>query len=137
MNLEEHDPSFDPEAFLRGIEHAWQRRDGEAAAAGYSPDAVLVYGNGQKRTGEELRLWPSAWFDYARDLRIKKTFRAFSGDCLASEWESAYTHPKTGQPIRERGAEFFWIRSGMVYRHHMFEHTWADGEEAEQRWPAI
>jgi nuclear transport factor 2 (NTF2) superfamily protein len=127
----------DPIAFLARIEAAWQARDGQAAAAGYSDDAVLVYGNGQRRSGQELRSWPQQWFDFARDLRIRKTFRALTGDCLASEWESSYTHPVTGKTIHERGAEFFFIRpDGLVYLHHMYEHTWPDGER-DAAWPAI
>jgi ketosteroid isomerase-like protein len=128
---------IDPVAYLRDIERAWQARDGQAAAAGYTDDAVLLYGNGQCRTGAALRRWPQEWFDYATDLQIKKTFRAFTGDCLASEWESRYTHPQTRKTIRERGAEFFFLRDGKVYRHHMYEHTWPEGENADDRWPTI
>jgi len=121
--------SIDPVGYLAEIEAAWQARDGEAAAAGYSEDAVVIFGNGQQRSGEELRAWPQEWFDFATDLQIKKTFRAFSGDCLASEWESSYTHPTTGKRMHERGAEFFFIRpGGKIYRHHAFEHSWADGD---------
>jgi nuclear transport factor 2 (NTF2) superfamily protein len=126
----------DPVAYLSAIEDAWRRRDGAAASAGYTDDAVLIFGNAQQRSGAELRRWPQQWFDFARDLRITKTYRAFSGDCLASEWESEYTHPRTGKMIKERGAEFFFLRDGKVYRHHMFEHTWPAGQHATP-WPAI
>lgn len=130
-------PVTDPVGYLAEIEAAWRRRDGVAAAAGYTEDAVLVYGNAQTRTGEALRQWPQQWFDFAPDLRITKTFRSFAGDCLASEWESTYTHPVSGETVHERGAEFFFIRiDGKVYRHHMFEHTWLDDQQ-EQAWPAI
>lgn len=129
--------AFDPVAYLRRIESAWQARDGQAAAAGYADDAVLIFGNGQERRGEELRRWPRQWFEFAADLQIYKTFRAFSGDCLASEWRSEYTHPQTGRRMRERGAEFFWINADRkVYLHHMFEHTWPDGEQPAA-WPAV
>ncbi len=127
----------DPVAYLAEIESIWQARDGARAAGGYSDDALQIYGNGQRRTGEALRAWPQAWFDYATDLRIKKTFRALTGDCLAAEWESEYTHPATGKPVHERGAEFFFIRpDGKVYLHHMYEHTWPHGQQDEP-WPAI
>lgn len=126
----------DPGAYLAAIEDAWKRRDGRAAASSYTEDAVLVYANGQQRTGPALRSWPGEWFAYATDLEISKTLRAFSGNCLASEWESVYTHPKTGKRIRERGAEFFFIRDGLIYRHHMYEHTWPEGE-GDGVWPAI
>jgi nuclear transport factor 2 (NTF2) superfamily protein len=130
--------AIDPVAYLRQIEAAWQARDGQAAAAGYADDAVLIFGNGQERAGDELRAWPQQWFDFARDLRIEKTFRAFTGDCLASEWRSEYTHPRNGKRMVERGAEFFWIRpDGKVYRHHMFEHTWPEGENRSDQWPVV
>lgn len=119
---------LDPVEWLAGVERAWQARDGRAAAAGYTDDAVLIWGNDQRRTGEALANWPKYWFDYAKDLQIKKTFRAMSGDCIATEWESVYTHPENGKTIRERGAEFFFVRpDGKVYLHHMFEHTWPEG----------
>jgi len=123
-------PAIDPIAYLAGIESAWVARDGEAAVAAYADDAVLVFANGEVRTGQDLREWPQRWFDFARDLTIRKTFRAFTGDCLASEWSSSYTHPVTGRPMHERGAEFFFIRGdGKVYRHHLYEHTWAESDE--------
>jgi uncharacterized protein (TIGR02246 family) len=133
----ETSPAIDPVAYLREIEVAWQARDGQAAAASFAEDAVQVYGDGHERRGEELRAWPQQWFDFAADLTIAKTFRAFSDDCLASEWRSEYTHPRTGKRMHERGAEFFWINSqGKIYRHQMFEHTWADGE-TQTGWPAV
>jgi nuclear transport factor 2 (NTF2) superfamily protein len=130
--------SFDPVGYLAEIERAWQARDGTAAVAGYSADAVVIFGTGQSRSGDDLRSWPARWFEYAADLRIRKTFRAFTGNCLASEWESEYTHPVSGKAVKERGAEFFFIRpDGKVYLHHMFEHTWFRDEEEAPRWPAI
>jgi hypothetical protein len=48
-----------------------------------------------------------------------------------------YTHPDTGRVMLERGAELFFIRPDRkVYRHHMFEHTWPEGEP-QQPWPAV
>lgn len=133
--FDETHPEFDPVAYLRdAIEVYWKARDGVGAAAGYTDDAVLVYGRGQTRTGDALRAWPQAWFDFATDLDIAKAFRAFSGNCLAAEWESHFTHPETGQAMAERGAEFFWLRGGKVYLHHMFDHTWPAGEDAPA-WP--
>lgn len=131
------DTQIDPVAFLREIERAWQARDGKAAAASYSDDAVLIFGNGQSRTGEELRAWPQRWFDFAVDLEIEKRLCAFSDNCLAGEWESRYTHPETGQIMLERGAEFFWLRGTQIYLHHMFEHTWIEGEGDGGGWPAV
>lgn len=96
----------DPVGYLAAIEDAWQRRDGEAAAAGYSDDAVLIYGNGATRSGEELRAWPQKWFDYAKDLRIHKTFRAFTGNCLAGEWK-ALTRTPSPRKQSESAAQRF------------------------------
>ena len=28
----------------------------------------------------------------------------------------------------ERGAELFYLRGEMVYEHHMWQHTWPEGE---------
>jgi hypothetical protein len=128
---------FDASAYLRAIEKAWQDRDGRVAADFYTDDAVMFFADGQRRSGAALRAWPQAWFDFATDLRITKHLRAYSDGCLADEWESRYTHPVTGKTMLERGAEFFWIRDGKVYLHHMFEHTWAEGENTDATWPAV
>ena len=120
--------SVDPVAFIREVEKIWQARDGAMAAAGYTEDAVVYYGQGQSHTGERLRKWPSRWFDYARDLSITKTYRGHHGNCIAGTWESRYTHPRTGKCILERGAELFYLRGEKVYEHHMWQHSWPEDE---------
>jgi nuclear transport factor 2 (NTF2) superfamily protein len=129
--------SIDPIDFLREAERAWREGDAEAALAPYTEDAVLHYGEGLSRSGEELRDWPQRWFEYLTDeFKITKTFRAFSDDCLASEWQSEWTHPATGEQMIDRGAEFFFFRGDKVYLHHMFEHSWVAGEQAPPQWIA-
>ena len=123
--------SVDPVAFIREVEKIWQARDGAMAAAGYTEDAVVYYGQGQSHAGERLRNWPSRWFEYARDLSITKTYRGHHGNCIAGTWESRYTHPKTGKCILERGAELFYLRGEKVYEHHMWQHSWPEDEVPE------
>ena len=98
------------------------------AAAGYTEDAVVYYGQGQSHTGERLRNWPSRWFEYAHDLSITKTYRGHHGNCIAGTWESRYTHPESGQCILERGAELFYLRGEKVYEHHMWQHSWPEDD---------
>jgi len=120
--------SVDPMAFIRQVEKIWQAHDGTKAAEGYTEDAVVYYGQGQSHTGERLRNWPSRWFEYAQDLTITKTYRGHHGNCIASTWESRYTHPETGKGIVERGAELFFLSGDKVYEHHMWQHSWPEGE---------
>ena len=120
--------TVDPVDFVREVEKVWQARDGEAAAASYTEDAVVYYGQGQTHRGEELRKWPAAWFNYAKDLEITKTYRGHHGNCIAGTWESRYTSPETGKIIRERGAELFFLRGDMVCEHHMWQHSWPEDE---------
>ena len=120
--------SVDPVAFIRKVEKIWQARDGDVAAAGYTEDAVVYYGQGQSHTGERLRNWPTRWFEYARDLSITKTYRGHHGNCIAGTWVSRYTHPETGKQIIERGAELFYLRGEKVYEHHMWQHSWPEDE---------
>ena len=119
---DDNDPglSVDPIAFIREVEKIWQARDGAMAAAGYTEDAVVYYGQGQSHSGERLRNWPARWFEYARDLSITKTYRGHHGNCIAGTWVSRYTHPETGKQILERGAELFYLRGAKVYEHHMW-----------------
>ena len=123
--------TVDPVAFIREVEKIWQARDGAMAAAGYTEDAVVYYGQGQSHAGERLRNWPSRWFEYARDLSITKTYRGHHGNCIAGTWESRYTHPETGKCILERGAELFYLRGEKVYEHHMWQHSWPEDEVPE------
>jgi nuclear transport factor 2 (NTF2) superfamily protein len=125
--------TVDPVAFVREVEKVWQARDGAAAAAAYTEDAVVYYGRGQSHKGEALRNWPARWFAYAKDLRINKTYRGHHGNCIAGTWESRYTDPETGKVMNERGAELFFLRGDMVYEHHMWQHSWADGEVADDK----
>ena len=123
--------SVDPIAFIREVEKIWQARDGAMAAAGYTEDAIVYYGQGQSHSGERLRNWPARWFEYARDLSITKTYRGHHGNCIAGTWVSRYTHPETSKQILERGAELFYLRGAKVYEHHMWQHSWAEDEAPE------
>ena len=123
--------SVDPIAFIREVEEIWQARDGAMAAAGYTKDAIVYYGQGQSHSGAGLRNWPARWFEYARDLSITKTYRGHHGNCIAGTWVSRYTHPETGKQILERGAELFYLRGEKVYEHHMWQHSWPEDEAPE------
>ncbi len=125
--------TVDPKAFIRDVEEVWRARDGAAAAAGYTDDAVVHYGQGQTHTGEALRNWPTRWFAYAKDLRIKKTYRAHTGNCIVGTWESRYTSPGSGKVMIESGAEIFYLRGDKVYEHHMWQHTWPEGESPQDQ----
>lgn len=121
---------FDPVEFIANVEAAWQAKDPVASAADYAEDAVQYYGNGQRRDGRMLREWPGRWFSYATDLKIRKQYRAHSGNCIASTWESEYTSPETGKKMFERGSEIFYINpDGKIYEHHMWQHSWQDGQK--------
>ena len=120
--------SVDPIEFIRNIEKIWRSQDSVKAAAGYTEDAVVFYGKGQSHSGEQLRIWPARWFEYASDLKITKTYRGHYQNCIAGTWESRYTHPNTGKQMFERGAELFYLRGDKVYEHHMWQHSWPENE---------
>ena len=125
--------AVDPVTFVRETEKIWQARDGEAAAAAYTEDAVVHYGQGQTHGGEALKRWPARWFAFAKDLEITKTYRGHHGNCIAGTWQSRYTNPETGKVMIESGAELFFLRGTMVCEHHMWQHTWAKDEKPESR----
>jgi nuclear transport factor 2 (NTF2) superfamily protein len=133
MSAKQHEAelSVDPVQFVREVERIWQARDGEGAADGYTEDAIVHYGAGQTHSGEDLRTWPRRWFAYARDLRIKKTYRSHRGNSIFVTWESHYTNPDSGTPMHERGAELFFLRGNKVCEHHMWQHSWAEGDKPE------
>ena len=125
--------AVDPVTFVRETEKIWQARDGEAAAAAYTDDAVVHYGQGQTHRGDALKEWPARWFAFAKDLEITKTYRGHHGNCIAGTWQSRYTNPDNGKVMIERGAELFFLRGTMVCEHHMWQHTWAEDEKPENR----
>lgn len=135
MQAEEIDAALevDPVAFITEVEKVWQARDGRAAAAGYTDDAVVYYGQGQSHRGQALQDWPARWFDFAKDLQINKTYRAHHDNCIVGTWESRYTNPDSGKVIKERGAELFFLRGDKVYEHHMWQHSWVEGEVPDSR----
>lgn len=125
--------TVDPINFIREVEKVWQARDGATAAASYTEDAVVYYGQGQSHRGEALRKWPARWFDYAKDLQINKTYRGHNGNCIAGTWQSRYTNPETGKVMKERGAELFFLRGEQVYEHHMWQHSWVEDEPIDDK----
>jgi hypothetical protein len=65
--------------------------------------------------------------------RVAGSNRAHHGNCIAGTWESRYTDPETGKVINERGAELFFLRGDKVYEHHMWQHSWAEGEVLDDK----
>ena len=64
----------DPKQWVKDLEAIWKAHDGEAAAQGYTDDAVLHWGANQLQSGKALRARPKEWFAFATDLQIDKTY---------------------------------------------------------------
>jgi len=127
--LSDHLPS-DPRQWVADLAKIWNDRDGRRAAEGFTDDAVLFWGKCQSQSGAALRERPSKWFDFASDLQITKTYIAHTENRIVATWDSAYTHPKSGDSIVERGIEFFVFRSGLVCEQHAWQHSWTADSEA-------
>jgi SnoaL-like domain len=118
----------DPIKWIKDLEKIWQDHDGVKAATGFTDDAVQVWGSDQRQSGPELLKRPAQWFAYAKDLKINKQYISHSGNCIVTSWKSEYTHPESKKRIHERGIECFYFRNGLVAEQHVWQHSWAQGE---------
>ena len=63
----------DPKKWVDDLEKIWQEKNCDKASIGYTEDAIFIFGCEQKQNYNDLILRPKEWFEYAKDLKIKKS----------------------------------------------------------------
>ena len=119
----------DPKKWVDDLEKIWQEKNSDKASIGYTEDAIFIFGCEQKQNYNDLILRPKEWFEYAKDLKIKKKYIAHTDDCIVVSWESIYTNPVTKKIVIERGIEYFKFINGKIYEQHSWQHSWNEGEK--------
>ncbi len=112
------------EDIVKRAESVYQRRSLEEAMDFYYPDAVIVW-NGREvaRGAEQVRSFHEKFFDPAiKELSLKKTLRAASGDTIAVEWHATWENPD-GSHGDQTAAEFWTLKEGRLTEWRAFVNT--------------
>jgi ketosteroid isomerase-like protein len=109
-----------PDSNLELIERfyaAFDRRDGEAMAACYAPDAQFrdpVFGQlDAAATGAMWRMLTSR----ATDLRVELVEHEADGDRGSARWTAHYTFTQTGRPVVNHVRAQFRFADGLIVEH--------------------
>lgn len=95
---------------------AFQRRDGAAMAACYTPDATFRDPAFDLR-GEEIgRMWRMLC-ERGKDLRLEFANVSADGDRGSADWQAWYTFSKTGRAVHNVIHAEFRFRDGLICEH--------------------
>lgn len=88
--------------------------DADLVARHFTPDAVHYYTRRDPHVGAPAIAENAALA--VRHLRAVWTLEhaVATGDEVAIEWSMAFDHPRTGERLLDRGAEFLVIRDGLI-----------------------
>lgn len=105
-----------PEEIVQQAEAAYDALDLERMMALFDPQ-IVVYWNGRILCEglDELRSWHEGWMKFASqgEHRVRKRFRAASGDTIAAEWED-HALGDDGKYHQGYGGEFWKMRNGRL-----------------------
>jgi nuclear transport factor 2 (NTF2) superfamily protein len=129
----------DAEGWVRNVERLYRAHDAEGVAALYTADATTRYGR-LLMSPDWVHSHPRSWFDSLEDYRIRRAFRAASGDIIVSETTASYlwkpsaapamTGPDAeaegakvpGRRYREYGTDIYWVNDqGLIYHKHTMD----------------
>jgi len=96
---------------------AFDRRDGDAMAACYAPDATFVdpvFGRlNAEQAGSMWRMLTSQ----SDDLRVELAERQADGDTGSARWIARYTFTRTGRPVVNEVRATFRFADGLIVEH--------------------
>ena len=96
---------------------AFDRRDGDAMAACYAPEAVFrdpVFGQlDAEQTGAMWRMLTAG----AEDLSVELAEHAADGATGSARWIARYTFTRTGRPVVNDVRATFKFRDGLIVEH--------------------
>lgn len=111
---------------------AMNRRDLDAAAACYSPDAVLVGPDGKYEGRAQTREMLAAYFQAFPDMHVATWGKVTAGEVVVDEWTFTGTHtgplptadgeviPPTGRSVTLRGIDVGVVENGLVTSHRLY-----------------
>ncbi|MBI5515122.1 MAG: nuclear transport factor 2 family protein [Deltaproteobacteria bacterium] len=111
-------------ALLERFYQAFSRRDGEAMARCYAPDATFTDPVFQDLRGEEVGAMWRMLCKRAKDLEL--TWRDVTGDDTrgGASWEARYTFSGTGRRVHNVITARFVFRDGLIIEHRDVFDLW-------------
>jgi nuclear transport factor 2 (NTF2) superfamily protein len=102
-------------AFVAHVESLFMPWNIEALLAGFTEDCVIRFGDLPELKGKPAveDLFQSRMGRQA-GYRLKKEFRALSGDKIANYWEGWWEDRLTGKKMQGRGVEVWTMRDGKI-----------------------
>jgi len=92
-------------------------RDADAFVKGFTEDCVVRFNCTELRGRNQLREFMASRFArYSDSYECKKTLRSISGNVLGVAWLSTWEDPKTKEPMKGRGSEFWVMRGDQIAR---------------------
>jgi ketosteroid isomerase-like protein len=115
------------EALIRKFYEAFDRRDGEAMAACYAPDAHFSDPVFTDLNGDEPGAMWRMLTGRADDLRVELLEHEADGDTGSARWLAHYTFTQTGRPVENDVRATFRFRDGLIadHRDEFGFHRWA------------
>ena len=112
-----HNPRTEDEAraFVAHVESLFMPWNIEALLAGFTEDCVIRFGDLPEFKGKPAveDLFQSR-MGRQKGYRLKKEFRALSGDKIANYWEGWWEDTLTGKKMQGRGVEVWTMRDGKI-----------------------
>lgn len=104
-------------ALVRGFYEAFARRDGDAMAACYTPDARFSDPVFPDLRGVRIgAMWRMLCLG-AKDLKVTASHIRADDHKGSARWEATYTFSRTGRQVRNVIAADFVFRDGRIERH--------------------
>jgi nuclear transport factor 2 (NTF2) superfamily protein len=92
-------------------------RDADAFVKGFTEDCVVRFNITEVRGRDALREFMASRFArFSDSYKCEKTLRAISGNVLGVAWLSTWEDPKTKEPMKGRGSEFWVMRGDQIAR---------------------
>ena len=116
------------EALIRKFYEAFDRRDGDAMAACYAPDAHFSDPVFTDLNGDEPGAMWRMLTGRADDLRVELLEHETDGDTGSARWRARYTFTQTGRPVvNDVKATFRFTPEGLIadHRDEFGFHRWA------------
>ena len=112
-----HNPCTEDEArtFVAHVERLFMPWDLDRLLARFTDDCVIKFGDLPELRGKAaLETLFRSRMERQKDYRLKKEFRALSGDTIANYWEGWWEDRATGKKMQGRGVEVWTMRDGKI-----------------------
>lgn len=107
--------SEEARAFVKHVESLFMPWNVAAILDGFTEDCVVRFGTHPEIRGRtELEKFFRARSARQRGYRLRKEFRALSGDIIANSWDGEWEDAETGAKMTGFGVEIWVMRRGKI-----------------------